>query len=99
MKPIKNSTRQNSKVIFLNLGTGTAIGNIEGTVEYKNELYSNSIVYLFQRSSCRPITWCKTKTDGTYSFLGLNANVEYFVTVFDLNKQHIAVTQDYIVPK
>ncbi len=99
MKPVKSSPRKGSKIFLSYLGTGKQIGDIEGFVKFDNKIYPNSIVYLFQRSDAKPIIWCKVKPDGSYAFVGLNADVNYFTTAFDLKKQYVAVSQDNLYPK
>lgn len=99
MKPIKASPRKGGKVFLLDLGLGNTIGNLEGFVRFDNKIYPNSIVYLFQRSSAKPVAWEKVKPDGSYAFVGINTNFNYFTTAFDLKKQYVAVSQDNLYPK
>ena len=41
----------------------------------------------------------RDSADGSYSFVGINTNFNYFTTAFDLKKQYVAVSQDNLYPK
>lgn len=98
MRPVSRKALPCS-ILLQNIGFGSVVAKITGSVEKLGEQYKDAIVVLYSKTNLQPIAIRKPDQNGNYQFLGLNTDLKTFIVAFDKNQQFNAVIQDNVVPK
>lgn len=81
------------------IATGPVAAKIKGSVKKLGEQYQDATIVLYNKANLQPIAIRKPDQNGNYQFLGLNTDLQTFITAFDRKQQYNAVIQDNVVPK
>lgn len=98
MKPCSRKALPCS-ILLQNIGFGSVVAKITGSVEKLGEQYKDATVVLYNKANLQPIAIRKPDKNGNYKFLGLNTDLKIFIVAFDQKQQFNAVIQDNVVPK
>lgn len=103
MKPCGRRALKNSNILepsySYQFGASNTVGSFVGNVKNMGQGYSDSTIYLMDRSNYKMLKVTRPNADGSFKIVGLPTSLLCVMTCLDNTKMQNALVFDQVSPK